>query len=115
MSLPGEAAVILVLDVLVLLGWILVFVRSGSSRTKVGLAASATGVWFLGIGLSAHRLFDAAMVVEFRGWEEPERLAQEFGNALTTAAWSTIAAIWLVIFAIIAFAIPAGKKREVQS
>ena len=86
MSLPPEALIILALDVLILLGWIIAFIRSSSQRAKVGLSFAATGVWFLGIGLGAHRLFDASMVVQFRGWDEPERLVQQFNDALTIAA-----------------------------
>lgn len=108
-AFPSEAVFILLLDALILLGWILVLARSSKLRLKVAMLSASAGAWFLGLGLALHQFFVASLNMHVA---HPATFSGLMGDALIIAGAATQGALILMIFAMITFTIPSRTHPE---
>jgi hypothetical protein len=102
---PPEVLLLAYLDLLIVIGWIAIFIRSSRMPKRVGMIAAAAGVWMFGLGLALWDAHAAGEVAASLGIGDPVRLAEHLGDSLIIAAFASTGFFWLTLLATVGVAI----------
>jgi hypothetical protein len=110
LQLPGEGVFLLILNAVILLGWILALARGWPLRRHVALLAATTGVWFLGLGLALWHVHRAGLNMSRSGIGDPRTFIGDVADSLIITAVASQATLALTALAIIGFAIRTPSR-----
>jgi hypothetical protein len=116
LQLPGEGVFLLILNAVILVGWIITLARTRPLGNYIAMLAATAGIWFIGLGWAMFRLQDVSLQISQNDINDSAGFSEHLGNTLIMSALATQAVLGLTVLAIIAFFIRSqGQKAELAS